>query len=260
MNKKLTFLVCLLAIFGLKLSAQEEMHYGLFLGGSVNMMSIDKGFYYDDSKPITTRTITPEHDTIYSASYLPVDNASVKPSGGFLIGGYFEYQASNIFSLQFELLYNQYGYRLKGTVDKKDIDDDDIITYDYKSNLKMSNLSASVIFKIKPIQYLSVDLGVQPSYCFRMIKDGELGILRESTVYNDDEYNPLNLSALGGITGYWGDLYLSARYSLGFINVLKTKEPYYPENGGENTDIKYLYKEARSTTSAIQLTVGYRIK
>ena len=261
MNKKLAFLVCLLAIFGLRLTAQEEVHYGVFVGGSINMMNIDKGFYYDDSKPITTMHITPAHDTTYTATYLPVDNASVKPTAGFTIGGFFEYKASKLFGLQFELLYNQYGYKLKGTVDQKNISNEDVITYDYKANLKMSNISAAVIFKIQPIQYLSVDLGVQPSYCFRVIKDGELGILRESTVYESDkEYNPLNLSAIGGLTCYYRDFFFSARYSLGFLDVLKTKEPYYPTGTEENKEIKYLYKEAKSTTSAIQLTVGYRIK
>ena len=261
MNKKLVLLVCLLAIFGLKMSAQNEMHYGVFVGGSVNWMNIDKGFYYDDSKPITTMHISPSHDTTYTAAYAPVDNASVRPNGGFMIGGFFEYKASKMFSLQFELLYNQYGYKLKGTVDQKNISDDEVITYDYKGNLKMSNISASVLVKIQPIKYLSVDLGVQPSYCFRMIKDGELGILRESTVYDSEkEYNPLNLSAIGGLTCYWGDVFFSARYSLGFLDVLKTKTPYYPTGVDDVKEIKYLYKDAKSTTSAVQLTVGYRIK
>ena len=190
MNKKLTFLICLLAILGLKISAQEEMHFGLFLGGSVNMMNLDKKFYYDDSKPILSKTITQEHDTIFNVAYLPVDNASMKPNGGFMIGGFFEYKASDLVGLQFELLYNQYGYFLKGTVDQTD-SNLEVTTYDYKASMRISNLSAAVIVKIQPIKFLSVDLGVQPSYCFRMIKDGELGILRESTVYDSDkEYNP----------------------------------------------------------------------
>ena len=264
MNKKFTFLICLLAIFGLKISAQEEMHYGLFLGGSVNMMNIDKGFYYDDSKrPTPIPIINPtSHDTIgYNVAFPVVDNASVKPSGGFVIGGFFEYKASKLFSLQFELLYNQYGYKLKGTVDQKDIADDEVITYDYKGNMKISNLSAAVLAKIQPVKYLSIDLGVQPSYCFRMIKEGELGILRESTVYDsENEYNPLNLSAIGGLTCYWGDVFFSARYSLGFMDIMKIKDPYYPTGTEVNKEVKYLYKDAKSTTSAIQLTVGYRIK
>ena len=124
--------------------------------------------------------------------------------------------------------------------------------------MRISNFSAAVIVKIQPIKYLSVDLGVQPSYCFRMIKDGELGILRESTVYDSDkEYNPLNLSALGGITYYWNKIFFSARYSLGFMDFLKVKTPYYLK---DEKEVKYNYKDAKSTTSAVQLTVGYRIK
>lgn len=261
MNKKLTFLICFLAIFGLRLTAQEDMHYGVFVGGSINMMNIDKGFYYDDSRlPTPIPIINPiSHDTTgYNVAYPIVEGASVKPNGGFIIGGFFEYKASKLLSLQFEVLYNQYGYTLKGKVNQKDISDDDVITYNYKGSLKMSNISAAVLLKIQPIKYLSVDLGVQPSYCFRVIKDGELGILRESTVYKSDkEYNPLNLSAIGGLTCYWGDVFFSARYSLGFMDVMKTKEPYYLK---EEKEIKYLYKEAKSTTSAVQLTIGYRIK
>ena len=260
MNKKLTFLICLLAIFGLKISAQEESHWGLFLGGSVNKMNIDKGFYYDDSRrPTPTPIINPSsHDTTgYDAAFPIVSNASVKPNGGFIIGGFYEYKASDLIGLQFELLYNQYGYKLKGSVDQTDYHGE-ITTYDYKANMRISNFSAAVIVKIQPIKYLSVDLGVQPSYCFRMIKDGELGILHESTVYDSDkEYNPLNLSALGGITYYWNKIFFSARYSLGFMDVLKVKTPHYLK---DEKEVKYNYKDAKSTTSAVQLTVGYRIK
>ena len=263
MNKKLACLICLLAIFGIRLSAQEEMHYGVFVGGSVNMMNIDKGFYYDDSKrPTPIPIINPiSHDTTgYNVAYSIVDNASVRPSGGFIIGGFFEYKASEMFALQFEVLYNQYGYKLKGTIDQKNISNSEVVTYDYKSNLKMSNVTAAVILKIQPIKYLTVDLGVQPSYCFRMIKEAERGILHESTVYSDKEYNPLNLSALGGLTCYFGDIFFSARYSLGFMDVLKIKEPYYPVGTEGDKEIKYLYSDAKSTTSAVQFTVGFRIK
>ena len=260
MNKKFTFLICLLAIFGLKISAQEEMHYGLFLGGSVNKMNLDNGFYYDDSRrPTPVPIINPSsHDTTgYNADFPVVDNASVRSNGGFIIGGFFEYKPSDMVGLQFELLYNQYGYILKGTVDQTGYSGE-ITTYNYKANMKISNLSAAVLVKIQPIKYLSVDLGVQPSYCFRMIKNAELGILHESTVYDSEkEYNPLNISALGGLTCYWGNLFFSARYALGFMDILKIKEPYYLK---EDKEVKYRYKDAKSTTSAVQLTVGYRIK
>ena len=256
MNKKLAFLVCLLAIFGLKLSAQEETHWGIFFGGSVNMMNIDKSFYYDDSEVDTRKLIG--IDTTYIVSYMPVNGASVKPNGGFVIGGFFEYKASEMVGLHFELLYNQYGYKLTGTVDKYNIGDENFVTYDYSSNLKMSNFSAALLVKIHALDFLSVDLGVQPSYCFRMIKESKRGIENRSTNYDSkNDYNPLNFSATGGLTGYWGDVFISARYTLGFTDVLKVKHPYHLN---DNNEIKYNYSDAKSTTSSVQLTVGYRIK
>ncbi len=257
MNKKSAILICLLAVFGMRLSAQDEIHYGFFLGGSVNMMNIDTGFYYDDSKPVTTTHINV--DTTYTAAYLHVDNASVKPNASIMLGGFFEYNIDKSLALQFEIFYNQYGYKLEGTVDQKNISDDDVITYDYKSNMRISNFSAALLLKIKPTQHLSVDLGVQPSYCFRMIKEAKYGILHESTVYDSKEYNPLNFSVLGGVTGYMNDFYLALRYSFGFIDIMKTKQPYYFSNNNF-TEIKYLYENAKSTTSSVQLTLGYKIK
>lgn len=260
MSKKLTILVCLMAIFGLKLSAQEDMHFGVFLGGSINMMKIDNSYFYDDSEPITTMSINPSTtDTTYSASYLAINGASVKPNGGFILGGYFEYKASKLFGLQFELFYNQYGATIKGTVDKKNLTDNNYITYDYNSSLKISNFSAAVLVKFYTLHdHLTIDLGAQPSYCFRMTKEGKRGIEQISTAYNDKDYNSLNLSATGGLTGYLGDFFLSARYSIGFIDVLNSKQPFILND--DPTNIKYDYSEIKSTTSSVQLTVGYRIK
>ena len=259
MNKRLAILICLLAIFGLKLTAQEEGHFGIFFGGSLNMMNIDNKFYYDDSEPFTT--LNPVDTTVSSVYYLKVKDASVKPDFGFLIGGFYEYQISEMVKIHFEVLVNQTGYKMTGNVTQNNLFDNDSTTYSYKSNLKSTNVGASLIVKIQPVEYLSVDLGVQPTYCFRMIKETERAIYHKTTVYNGDkEYNPLNVSALGGITGYWGDFYLSARYTLGFLDILKVKTPYYQQHSEDNDEIKYLYKDAKSTTSSVQLTVGYRIK
>lgn len=259
MKRNLTILISLLAIFGLKMSAQDEMHFGVFVGGSLNMMSIDKSLYYDDSEMF--ETLNPSDTTIASIYYLKVKNASVSPNFGFNIGGFYEYRINELIKLHFEVLVNQTGYKLKGDVTQKSSFGSDSTTYSYKSSLKSTNIGASVIIKIQPLEYLSVDLGVQPTYCFRMIKDTEKALYRKTSVYDGkNEYNPLNFSAIGGITGYWGNFYLSARYALGFLDVLKVKKPYYPKHADEDATIEYLYDDAKSTTSSIQLTLGLRIR
>ena len=169
--------------------------------------------------------------------------------------------ASDMVGLQFELLYNQYGYKLKGTVDQKNIADDQVNTYDYESNLKMSNFTAAVLVKIQPIKYLSIDLGVQPSYCFKMTKETQKGPFHKNHVYDSkNEYNTLNVGATGGFTAYWGDVFFSARYTLGLVDVLQLKTPYNDTSEGGAGVIKYTYDDVKSSTSSVQLTVGYRIR
>lgn len=260
MNKKIAFLLCVIGLLGLKLSAQDNNHFGVFAGGSINMMKIDQSLYYDDSKLSTSMIINPStHDTTYITAFLPIDNASVKPNGGFMLGGFYEYKADENFALQFELLYNQHGYSIKGTVDKKNMSDDNYITNDYSASMKLSNFSATLLLKIYATDYISIDLGAQPSYCFRAIKSGKCGIEQFSTVYKDKEYNSLNFSAIGGVTGYWKNFFLTARYSFGFINVLNAKKPVIL-NDNPN-EILYTYtNNLKSKTSSVQLTIGYKFK
>ena len=260
MKKKLAFIILLMTVLCLTMTAQTK-RYGLFVGGSINMMNVDKSMYYDDSEPYTIMTYNQYQDTSYKVSYQPVDGASVKPNGSILFGGFFEYMASDMVGLQFELLYNQYGYKLKGTVDQKNIADDQVNTYDYESNLKMSNFTAAVLVKIQPIKYLSIDLGVQPSYCFKMTKETQKGPFHKNHVYDSkNEYNTLNVGATGGFTAYWGDVFFSARYTLGLVDVLQLKTPYNDTSEGGDGVIKYTYDDVKSSTSSVQLTVGYRIR
>lgn len=262
MYKKLTFTVLLLMMFSLNILAQSEMHYGIFFGGSVNTMNISRSLYYDDSEPNTVTVINPStQDTSYKISYLPVDNASAKPNGNLFFGGFFDYKASDNVGLQFELLYQQYGYKLKGTVNQKNIADNDYMTYNYESSLKMSNLSAAIMINIYVLQDISVDLGVQPSYCFRMTKETKKGPFHKNHVYDDkDEYNPLNIGATGGLTARWGDIFFSARYTLGLVNVLKQKTPYNDTLHNSEGVVKYYYDDVKSTTNSLQFIVGYRIR
>ncbi|MBO7469919.1 MAG: outer membrane beta-barrel protein [Bacteroidales bacterium] len=261
MDRKVAFLVCLLAIFGIKLSAQENISYGIYVGGNINTMNISNSLYYDDSEVNTVPNIV-NHDTVsYSVSYLPVYDASVKFTGGFAIGGFVEYELGDNLGLQMELLYNQYGYKLNGKVDKKNYSDDDFVTYGYTGKMKMSNISAAILLKYRAIENrMSVDFGIQPSYCFRAIKEIERGIVHKDVVYNsNDEFNPLNFCITGGITGYFFDnIVVSARYILGLTDVLKAKQPYIFDD--DPYKIRYRYSSAQSKTSSIQITLGYKIQ
>ena len=261
MNKRVVFLICLLAIFGVKLSAQEKISYGIFAGGNINTMNISKSLYYDDSEVNTIPNVVHQDTVSYTVSYLPVYDASVKFIGGFVLGGFVEYELSDNLGLQMELLYNQYGYKLDGKVDKKNYSDDNYETYGYKGKMKLSNISAAFLLKYRAIpDHMTVDLGIQPSYCFRAIKEIERGIVHKDVVYNsDDEYTPLNFCITGGLTGYFFDnIVVSARYILGFTDVLKAKQPYIIDD--DPYKIRYRYSSAQSTVSSIQITVGYKIQ
>jgi len=243
--------------------AQEKTHYGVYLGGNINWMNIDKSLYYDDSEPFT-QMHSIAGDTTYSVSYLTVNGAEVRPNGNFVIGGLFEYQIDDLLSLQFELLFNQQGYKLKGTVDQPNISDSGSTTYDYTANTKMSSISTAVMVKINALKnMLSVDLGVQPSFCFKMIKESERGISHKSIIYDsNNEFNPLNISLLGGLTGYLGDnFFVTARYCFGLTDLIKGKKPFLlAEEDATTPIVKYNYSEAKSTTNSIMLSIGYRFK
>ena len=261
---KITKLLLVIA-FGLPFVtfAQEKIHYGIYLGGNINWMNIDKSLYYDDSEPFT-QMHSVAGDTTFSVSYLAVNGAEVKPNGNFVIGGLFEYQIDDLLSLQFELLFNQQGYKLKGTVDQPNIGDSGSTTYNYTANTKMSSISAAVMVKVNALKnILSIDLGVQPGFCFKMIKETERGISHKSVIYDSgNEFNPLNISLLGGITGYIGDnLFVAARYCFGLTDIIKGKTPFLlSEEDNPIPTIKYRYSDAKSTTNSIMLSIGYKFK
>ena len=258
MNRKLTLLLCLMTIIGTKLSAQNESHYGLYLGCSANTSKLSANLYYDDSEVFTSTEINGV-DTSYLVKYLPVDDAKVIANLGFVIGGYYEYEISKKLGLQFHVLYNQYGYFMEGKVDRPDIGDDNSVIYDYNAKMKMSNISAAVLLKINVWkENMSVDLGVQPSYCFKAVKETTTGISHKSVIYDSkNDFNALNVCGSLGLTWYYFDtFFLSAKVNLGLLNVLKAKEPYITNDAPEV--IKYKYSDTTSKTNSIIVTVGYR--
>lgn len=251
-------ILLLSVVISLSISAlAQEMHYGVYAGGSVNMMNIGHEFFYDDSEVSTI--VKPGE--IYEMTYLPVNDAKIHPNGGFTIGGLFEYQVNDFFGLQVELLFNQYGYKMTGKVEQHDLTDDDVQVYDYTASMKMSDFSGAVIAKLHVIKQLSIDLGVQPSYCFRNIKDTKRGISHKTVIYTaNKDFNPLNLTALGGLTYYFYEtLFLSARYVYGFKDILKTRTPYLPEGSHNSDDMEFHYADAPSKASSVIFTIGFRM-
>lgn len=255
--KKLLLSIGITMLFSINMLAQE-IHYGVYAGGSVNMMNIGSEFYYDDSEVFTV--VKP--NGTYVMSYLPVSNAKIHPNGGFTLGGLFEYKANDFFGLQVELLFNQYGYKMTGIVEQHDMTDDQVQVYDYTASLKMSDFSGAVMAKLYVVNnLLTIDLGVMPSFCFRDIKDTKRGISHKTVVYHaKDDYNPLNFSALGGLTFYFFDtLFLSARYLYGFTDILKTRQPYLPDGATSSQDMVFHYSDAPSKSSSVVFTIGFRM-
>lgn len=259
MNKKLALLIGILAFFAMNVTAQDYK-YGVYVGIGFNNMKISNDMYYDDSQPFTTMTIS-GIDTTYSVKYTPIDEVKVDPSTSFSFGGFYEMPVSEKLGLQLHLLYNQYGYTMTGKVDQPVTGTEFSEEYDYKGTLKISNLSASVLLKYYiPTYSLSIEAGVTPSYCIRMTKDVERGVLHKSLNYKKDEYNPLNVCGTIGATYYFLDNFmLSLKANLGLLNVLKVKNPYYPlDEQGHEQDIQYTYSDTKSTTNSVYITVGYR--
>lgn len=254
--KKILLSICAVMVLSISALAQE-IHYGVYAGGSINKINIGSEFYYYDSEINTTWTPTEG----FKMSYLPVTDAKVSANGGFTVGGLFEYQANDMFGLQFELMFNQFGYKMNGKVTMHNITDNSEQVYDYEANLKMSDFSAAIIAKIHVINSLSIDLGLQPCYCFRDIKDTKCGISHKTVIYNaDKDYNPLNFTAIGGVTYYFFDaLFLSARYVYGFTDVLKTRHPYLPAGSTSSDDMELHYSEASSKTSSLVFSIGFRM-
>ena len=255
--KRLLLSIGVAILFSVNALAQDNMHFGVYAGGSVNNIGVGSEFYYDDSEINTV--VKP---TGCEVSYLDVKDARIHANGGFTIGGLFEYGVNDFFSLQVELLFNQYGYKMTGTVEQQDIADNSVQTYDYKANTIMSDFSGALIGKAYMCDNrISVDLGVQPSFCFRMIKDTERGISHKTVVYTSNkDYTPINLTALAGVTFYFFDnLFLSARYVHGFSDVLKTRKPYLPEGSMSSDDMELHYTDAASKTVSMIFTLGFKM-
>ena len=264
--KKTVLFIGLLLAFACNANAQEKRNYGFYLGCGINWMSLDKSFFYDDSEVDVKSEVIHQHnpDTLIvntiSAQYLDVKDAKMSAAPSFMIGGFFEYQATNFFGLQFELMYNQYGYRLKGYVEREE-SDGDITKYDYKSTTKLNNISAAVLLKFHLLKdHLNIDFGVQPSLCLRNVKDAQRAINFKEIYYTPDtDFKPFNVSLVGGVTSCIGEhIFIGARYNYGLIDILFAKNAYLNKDTDGTKTIKYSYSSAKSKTSSIQITVGYK--
>jgi len=255
MNKKLALLICLLAVFGLRIQAQmDHFAVGFYIGGNVHNMGIGQEFYYDDDNPIP---IKDESLNVVDYTYLKINDASVSASFGPNIGGFFEFRLNDYFGVQFDLMFNRTGYYISGNVDQANITD--TTNLKYKATVKAANLNIGATAKLHLFDdHMSVDLGIVPNYCFKLSKDIERGIQKSSISYKNEEYNAFGCGVLFGISGYIGEVfYIGLHYNLGFTNVLKTKTPYLDE---ASQQVAYKYENAPSKSSSLQLTVGMRLK
>lgn len=258
MNKKLALLIGFIALFAMKMSAQDNYKYGLYLGLGFNTITINSDMHYDDSEVITQMDVVGV-DTSYSVHYMPVMNAKVETTPSFTIGGFYEIPVGNIVGLQMHLLYNRYGYMMTGIVDVPNITDEFSVEYSYKAIMKMSNISASLLLKFDVMEKnLSFDLGVTPSFCIKMSKDVERGPMHKTVTYNSkNDYNAFNVCGTVGVTYYWLDVFfLSVKANIGLIDVLKVKEPYISPD--DASTVLYNYSDTKSRTNSIYATVGYR--
>lgn len=257
MKRKLALIIGVLTVFTLKMSAQNEYRYGLYLGLGANTINASSEINYDDSEVITNSFVHGS-DTSFMTSYLPVNNASIKPIPTFTIGAFYEMPINDIVSFQINLLYNRYGYELSGNVSQKDIADDDYTELKYVGTLKMSNISSALLLKFNVIEdNLSVQAGVMPSYCIRMTKDVERGVLHKTLNYNSDEFSPFNICGTLGVSWYFFECFsCTLSMNLGLLDVLKVKEPYLVE--GDTQNVHYRYTDTKSKTNSVYFTVGYR--
>lgn len=258
MNKKLTLLIGIIALFAMKMNAQSDHKYGIYFGLGLNTMSINSDMYYDDSEAITSMEII-HSDTTYTVKYMPIDNAKVEAMPSFTFGGFYELPINDIVGFQLHLLYNRYGYTMTGTVNHLSITDNSLTVYNYKSTLKMSNIAAGLFLKFNVIQEnLSVDVGLTPSYCIVMNKDVERGPLHKTMKYDSkNDYSAFNVCGSIGVTYNWYDVFfLSIKANLGLIDVLKSKSPYISQDDPNN--IHYEYQDVKSRTNSISATIGYR--
>lgn len=259
MNRKLALLIGILALFAMKMTAQDYK-YGIYLGFNGGPMTISSDLYYDDSE-VFTKTIAHGADTTYQVRYLPVDQAKVTTVSGFTIGGYYEKPIAENLGLQFHLVYANYGYTLDGWVDQPDITDEFSVEYTYKGELKLTNICAGVLLKYEiPARSLSVQAGLTPSLIIRAQKQAERGALHKTINYNaKDEYSPLNVCATIGATYYVMDnIMFSLTANIGLLDVLKVKEPYLEDEHDREGRVKYRYSDTKSTTNSVSLTAGYR--
>ena len=242
----------------MKLSAQNEYPFGLYLGVGANTVTINSDMYYDDYNAEIAPVVNHSDTISYNAFYLPIEKASVTPIPSFTIGGYYEIPLNDVVGIQMHLLYNKYGYRVSGNVNQKDLADNDTVRYDYTGTLKMSNISGSVLLKFNiPNVDLSFHAGVTPSLCVRMNKDIERGPIHKTLTYDSkNEYSAFNVCGTIGVTWYWFECFFcTLNVNIGLINVLKVKEPYVSSDG---TEVNYRYSGTKSKTNSAYLTVGYR--
>ena len=255
MNKKLALLVCFLTVLGIRIQAQEYTPIvGFYIGGNFHNVGITKALYYDDSEPIALTN--PETNAVTGYMYREIKNPSVSVGAGLVVGAFYEYMFNDFLGVQAELLGCKNGYHISGNVTQPNTSD--TTTYKYYGNVKAISIDLACLLKIHLIEdRLNIDLGVQPSYCLRLTKETKIDQHQSVISYTTDEYSPFNCSAIIGATVFvYDNIFVSARYNFGFIDLLKAKEPYYDEAAEA---VAYKYTNTPSATRSLTFSIGYKI-
>ncbi len=196
----------------------QEFHYGIIAGPTFNRMTLDTEYHINLDK---------ERNPLYL---------------GFKIGVFGE-NKFNIFGMQYELSYDQLGSRVQW--------DEEILNTSIMQTKEFffQRISLDILGKLYILNdYLSIDLGVEPSYIISAMKHEDITIDNRSdknktTLKKGDDYSPFNIAVGGGICTYISqNITLSLRYMLELTNTLQKETISITDTGIVNNTIKTLSK------------------
>lgn len=172
----------------------------------------------------------------YSGENSSEVNDNLKSLIGFHIGGFAEFEITEKFAFQPELLYTTQGAKSESS--------DNI--YSYKSTIKTSYINIPLMAKYYVIEGLSVQAGPQVGFLMSADSSSSIaigGISSKSSSNVKDQYKSIDFGLNFGV-GYKLDfgLFFDARYNLGLSDLADKRDD------GD---------DGKSTNRVIQISVGY---
>ena len=143
------------------------------------------------------------------------DNISddIEKRTGFHFGLTYEYEFSDVISLQSELMYSTQGAKMKGV----------------DSTLELDYLNAPILLKFYVVEGLSLEAGPQLGFNISA---------QEVTNGESEDVEDLNTFDLGGAFGlgfkFDNGLSIGARYVVGFSNIISEEDEFNPAGDDEN--------------------------